>query len=109
MVLTRPPPDIITREDFTLPGENDMTPEEARLKVMKRTQTLVDKAAARLKDQQAKYKHYHDRKVRSPIHVKVCDDVFVDLPPAGGQTPAERLAEEPQGKLWKRPQGRTRS
>jgi len=105
LVLTRPPPDIITREDFPRPDENDMNPEEARLKVMKRKQTLVEKAAARSKDQQAKYKHYHDRKVRSPIHVKVGDDVFVNLPPAGGQTPAERLAEEPQGKLRKKTTG----
>ena len=30
------------------------------MKVMKRTQTLVDKAAARSRDQQAKYKHYHE-------------------------------------------------
>ena len=79
-----------------------MNPEEARLKVMKWTQTLVDKAAARSKYRQAMYKHYHDHKVRCPIHVKAGDDVFVDLPPAGGQTPTERLAEEPQGKLRKK-------
>ena len=42
LILTRPPQDIIVREDTSFPEPDYMTPEEALLKVMKRTQKLID-------------------------------------------------------------------
>ena len=76
-----------------------MKPEEARLKFMKQTQTSIDIAADISAKQQAKSKTYHDKGVRSIPQVHVGDHVFVDTPLSLGQTPTERSADEPQGKL----------
>jgi len=104
LVLTRPPPDIVVKDDDSFPTTDDLSPEDARLKVMERSKALVAQAAKRTSDQQAKYKHYHDRKVRSVLQLAPGDEVFLDFPPSSGQSPAERLAAEPLGKLRKKTQ-----
>ena len=85
LVLTRPPPDIILQEENSFPEPDDMTPEEARLKFMKRTQTLIDSAADRSAKNQAKAKAYHDKRVRRRPQLQVGDHVFVDAPPPWGR------------------------
>ena len=76
-----------------------MTPEEVRLKVMKRTQTLIDSAAYRSAKQQAKAKAYHEKRVRIIPELQIGNHLFVDTPPSLEQTPAEQSADETQGKL----------
>ena len=86
-----------------------MTPEEARLKVMKRTQMLFDSAADRSAKQKAREKAYQDKRVQSMPQLQVSDHVFLDTPPSLGQTPTKRSVDKPQGKFTKLPLGRTKS
>ena len=88
LVLTLPPPEIIFHEETSFPEPDNMMPEEARLKFMKRTQKLIDSSADR-SAKKAKAKVYHYKKVRSTPQIQVGDQVFVDTPPSLGQTPAE--------------------
>ena len=104
LVLTRQPPDIIVEEGSPLPSVEPMSAEETKLKVLERTKALVTKATERTTTQQQRYKTYHDRRVRSKLTLTVGDEVFVDNPPSTGQTPAERMADEPRGKLRKKTQ-----
>ena len=55
--------------------------------------------------QQKKYKAYHDKKVRQVLKLKGGDEVFIDAPPSTGQAAAERLSDEPHGKLRKKTTG----
>ena len=61
LLLTHPPPNIIFHEENSFPEPDEMTPEEARLKVMKRTQILIDSAADLSAKQKAKAKVYQEK------------------------------------------------
>lgn len=102
LVLTRPPNDIILENEIVMPSTEPLTPQEARLQVMERSTELVQRAAVRTEQKQAKYKAFHDKKVRTKLRLQPGDEVFLDNPPSVGQTPAERLADEPAGKLHKK-------
>ena len=63
---------------------------------------LVRRARETALDRQAKYKAYHDKKVRTKLDLKVGDCVFLDRPPATGQTQAEKEANVTRSKLSKK-------
>ena len=83
--LTRQPPDTVFIDDgMRLDDVNQLSPEEARLKVLQRAKDLIERASARTSQQQAPYKEAHDKKVRSLVHIRPGDEVFIDNPPTLG-------------------------
>ena len=90
LALTRQPPDTVFVDDgMELDDVDQLSPEEARLKVLHRAKDLIERASARTSQQQARYKKAHDKKVRSIVQIRPGDEVFIDNPPSLGASSSD--------------------
>ena len=70
--------------------------------MLERAKQLVLKAAQRTAQQQARYKKYYDKRIRTSVDLKDGDEVFIDNPPSVGKPMSERLAGEHHSNLSKK-------
>ena len=91
---------MIDEDDF--PDTTPKTVDEQKTLILERTKRLMVRATSRTETQQARYKRYFDKRIRSTPDVNVGDEVFIDNPPSLGKPMSERLADEPKSKLSKK-------